>query len=66
MAMILNHDGVPFHWRRGDVLKIAQERSPINRRTLQHLELVTVQMPRVKVSMVVVDHNLDHLDMVHN
>ena len=66
MAMVLHHDGVPFDRCRGNVLEIAQERSTINSRTLQHLELMTVQMPWVKISMVVVDYKLDHLVMVHN
>lgn len=62
MSILIQHDGIPADRRRGVIgRQDATVRARIADCPLHDLELVTVQVPWVKVRMIIVDNDLDDL-----
>lgn len=67
IAVILHHDRVSAERRRRDVsVVLTREVSSVDIGSLQDLEMVTVQVPRVQVVMVIVDHDLHDLAVLEH
>lgn len=63
--MDVGHDGVPSHWNGGKFV-VAREGPRFRVGALDRLKLVTVQMPRVEVTMVVVEHYLNDFALLED